>query len=156
VVRRIESSLAAGGFELTRDSVAGRQTVIGRRAAFIRRRTHVFVLVAVFKADATPGHLDRFLGEAVQYACTARGRSTSRSQPGICAVAVAVVDAGAAPKVVAWPVTSPGTRFSAVAYPVLVEVAGGRVTTPQSLPASPGAQPYLGRLIADHVAPAVG
>jgi len=156
VVRRIESSLAAGGFKLSRDSVAGRQTVIGRQATFVRRRIHVFVLIAVFKADATPGHLDRFLEEAVQYACTARGRSPSRSQPGICAVAVAVVDAEPGSAVVGWPARAQETRSSAVAYPVLVMAAGRRVITPEGLPGGAGPQPYLVRLVADHVGTASG
>jgi len=115
VVRRIEASLAAGRFRVTRDSVAGRQTVIGRRSAVLR---HTFVLVAVFKADASPEHLDRFRAEADQYARTVKGG------PGraISAVAVAVVDAA---------VDTGGWGPGAVgAYPVLVDLATGRVTTP--------------------------
>jgi hypothetical protein len=143
VVRRIESSLAAGGFTLTRDSVAGRRTVIGRRSAI---RRHTFVLVAVFKADATPDHLDRFAAEADQYARTVRGGPVR----GRSAVAVAVVESG--PAVPGW---RPGAAGPGRACLVLVDVTGGRVTGPVDVAPDGPADPHLAQLVRDHVATAV-
>ncbi|MGI8984837.1 MAG: hypothetical protein ACR2HM_09950 [Acidimicrobiales bacterium] len=86
MVAAIEASLRRGGFDLGRDSVAGRRAVIGRD----RRR---FVLVAVFKAGmAGREHLDRFVEEAGQYASTVKGGIRS----GVSGVAVAVLEGGVA------------------------------------------------------------
>lgn len=144
VVRRIESSLAEGGFTLSRDSVAGRQTVIGRSSS-LRRRT--FVLVAVFKVDATPEHLDRFRAEADQYARTLTrgpGRAT-------CTLAVAVVESARAAG--RWGTDAGGPGGG---YPTLVEVDRLRVTTPAQSGSGAAADPYLEQLVRDHVAAAVG
>lgn len=145
MVRRIESSLAAGGFTLTRDSVAGRRTVIGRRSS-LRRPT--FVLIAVFKADATPDHLDRFRAEADQYARTVR-RGPGR---GVCTLAVAVVES--ARSVGGWGADAGGP--GAGAYPVLVEVVGPAVTWPGRGGPGGTADPHLDRLVRDHVVAPVG
>lgn len=145
MVRRIESSLAAGGYSLSRDSVAGRQAVVARRASFrLPARLHAFVLIASFKSDASRDHLDRFLEEAALYARTVRGGLAVGSRRGTSVTAVAVVssarDAGG------W-----GTGPSAVAaVPVLVDVAERRVSAGEHPPGGPSAV-----VIRDHVAPAV-
>ena len=128
----VEASLRKAGFKVTRDSVAGRQAVIARQ----RRR---FVLVAVFKAGmAGREHLDRFVEEAGQYASTVKGGIPS----GVTAVAVAVLEGGG----------EEGTALRQVGrarvFPVLVDVAAGRVSRPDA-PAD------LRRLVDDHVAPSI-
>ncbi len=131
----IEASLRKAGFKVTRDSVAGRQAVIGRS-----RR--VFVLAAVFKAGmAGREHLDRFVEEAGQYASTVKGGLPS----GVTAVAAAVLEDGAGARDWAHALTD-GRR--ARVFPVLVDVTAGRVTCPDA-PAD------LRRLVDDHVAPSI-
>jgi len=139
VVARIESSLVAGGFRVTRDSVAGRQAVIGRKAAL---RSSTFVLVAVFKADATPVHLDRFVEEAAQYARTVGGGVRLGRRLDMATVAVAVVDS--AGEVGGWGQTPTS------AWPVLVDLAERRVTQPRDV------APTMARLVGNHVVPALG
>ena len=152
VVQRIEASLATGGFKMTRDSVAGRQAVIGRQSTFrlrwVATRLHVFVLVAVFKSDATPEHLDRFLEEASQYAITLKGRLRGL-QSGTCAVAVAVVDS--AERAGEWAVKPHGRRFAAMTYPVLVDLANKRVVRPERMLIGAVYVPYLRQLVKAHV-----
>jgi len=133
VVAGIEASLAGAGFKVTRDSVAGRQAVIGRR-----RR--LFVLVAVFKGGmAGREHLDRFVEEAALYASTVKGGLPS----GVTAVAVAVLEGGGG---------GAGGAGSAVhgrratVFPVLVDVPAGAL-------ACPPAPADLHRLVREHVAP---
>ncbi len=131
----IEASLRTAGFKVTRDSVAGRQAVIGRS-----RR--VFVLVAVFKAGmAGREHLDRFVEEAGQYASTVKGGLPS----GVTAVAAAVLEDGAGAGDWAHALTD-GRR--ARVFPVLVDVTAGRVACPDG-PAD------LRRLVDDHVGPSI-
>lgn len=126
----IEASLAKAGFKVSRDSVAGRQAVIGRR-----RR--LFVLIAVFKAGmAGREHLDRFVEEAGQYATTVKGGLPSA----VTAVAVAVLEGG-----------GDGAMTGAHAgrarvFPVVVDVPAGRVTCPDT-PAD------LHRLVQEYIAP---
>ena len=133
MVVAVEASLRKAGFKLTRDSVAGRQAVIGRA-----RR--LFVLLAVFKPGmAGREHLDRFVEEAGQYATTVKGGLPS----GVTAVAVAVLEAGAGSDEWAATLTHAGR---ARVFPVLVDVASGRVTRPDA-PAD------LRRLVDEHVAP---
>jgi hypothetical protein len=121
---------------MTRDSVAGRQAVIGRA----RRR---FVLVAVFKGGmAGREHLDRFVEEAAQYASTVKGGLPS----GVTAVAVAVLEGGAAGAGDwAGAVTA---RGRAQVFPVVVDVPAGRI-------ACPPAPADLHRLVQDVVAPSL-
>jgi hypothetical protein len=144
VVQRIGASLAAGGFKVSRDSVAGRQAVIGRRGRIggAGSTSPAFVLVAVFKSDASPEHLDRFLDEAGQYASTVKGRL----RPGACAVAVAVVDSGA--DAGAWAMTAPARRQGVRAFPVLVDLGTGGVVW-----ADHGAD--LRHVVEAHVVPSV-
>jgi len=143
VVRRIESSLAAAGFTVTRDSVAGRRAVVGRRSA-LRRRT--FVLVAVFKADATADHLDRFAMEADQYARTVkRGPGRGRS-----VLAVAVVESDRADG--GW---RPGPGGRGRAHLVLVGPADGWVIVPGEVGGGAIPDPALEQLVQDHVIPAL-
>ena len=136
MVAALEASLRKGGFKVTRDSVAGRQAVIGRA-----RR--LFVLVALFKGGmAGRDHLDRFVEEAAQYASTVKGGVL----PGVTAVAVAVLEGGAA-GAGDWAGSVTTTRRARV-FPALVDVPGGRVACPAD-PAD------LHRLVQDHVAPSV-
>ena len=133
MVAAIEASLQKAGFKVTRDSVAGRQAVIGRR-----RRT--FVLVALFKAGmAGRDHLDRFVEEAGQYASTVKGGLPS----GVAAIAVAVLEGSDGDA--AW-AASLAVRGRARVFPVLVDVPAGVVASPAS-PAD------LDRIVQDHVAP---
>jgi len=135
VLSRIEASLLAGGFKITRDSVSGRRAVIGR----FRR---LFVLVAVFKAGmASREQLDRYLDEAGQYAATVKGGLGSAS-----AVAVAVVEAGGHDDPGDWATRPPAGRSAA--FPTLVDLAGGRVTCPDT-------PTDLHRLVQAHVAPSI-
>ena len=138
VVGRIEASLVTGGFKVTRDSVAGRQAVIGRASHLGRRRS--FVLVAVFKGGmAGREHLDRFIDEAGQYASTVKGRLTA----GAAAVVVAVVESseeGARE----WAATS-GSGRSRV-FAVLVDLAAEQVVCA-------GAPDDMRRLVRAHVEP---
>jgi hypothetical protein len=147
VVARIEASLAAAGFTITRDSVAGRQAVIAGPRGFWPGRRQLFVLVTRFKAGMTGRqHLDRYLDEAGQYAATVKGGLTAGS-----AVAVAVVEAGGASAAGDWasrPVAPATATRRAAAFPVLVDLATGHVTCPD-------APVGLRRLVADHVTPAV-
>ena len=154
VVQAIEASLVDGGFRVGRDSVAGRQTVIGRSARFrpgrLGARLHVFVLVAVFKAGMVGReHLDRFLEEAAQYAATVKGGLPS----GALAVAVAVVEpageaaGGAGDWALPPPARPPGAR--APAFPVLVDLSAWRVTCPDQ-------PPHLRRLVHERIVPALG
>lgn len=143
MVAGIEASLRTAGFRVSRDSVAGRQAVIARSR---RLRSHLFVLVAVFKAGmAGRDHLDRFLDEAGQYAATVKGGLAPRA--GATAVAVAVLEGGGegagdwAGSMAARP---PAGR--ARAFPVLVDVPAGRVDCPPA-PAD------LHRLVQEHVVP---
>jgi hypothetical protein len=116
-VAQIEASLAAGGFKITGDSVAGRRVVIGRRRA-------VFVLVGLFKAGmAGREHLDRFSDEACQYASTIKGRIP----PPPTVVAMAVVEAGGPDESGDWALTVPARG---VAFPALVDLSTGRVACP--------------------------
>ena len=133
MVADIEASLRKGGFKMTRDSVAGRQAVIGRR-----RR--LFVLVAVFKGGmAGREHLDRFVEEAALYASTVKGGLPS----GVTAVAVAVLEGGGGP--LDWG-GSARHQGRATVFPVLVDVPAGRVVCPPA-PAD------LHRLVQEHVTP---
>lgn len=117
-MRRIEASLVAGGFKVRRDSVAGRQALIGRRSQLaFGRRLPTFVLVAVFKSDASRDHLDRFLDETSQYATTVKG-GLGR---GTRAVAVAVVESAA--EAGDWA----SRPVAGLSFPVLVDVGGARV-----------------------------
>ncbi len=114
---RIEASLAAGGFKVTGDSVAGRRAVIGRRRG-------TFVLVGLFKAGmAGREQLDRFSDEARQYAATVKGRLP----PAPSVVAVAVVEAGGPDEWGDWASTVP---VRGLAFPALVDLSAGRVTCP--------------------------
>lgn len=147
VVGRIEASLATGGFKVTRDSVAGRQAVIGRSSRFgVGGRRHVFVLVAVFKAGmAGREHLDRFLDEAGQYAATVKGGLAT----GAAAVAVAVVE-GAETGAAQWAAAPPESSRSGRSprFPVLVDL--GRATI--ACPAQPA---DLHRIVREHVDPSM-
>ena len=136
MVAGIEASLRKAGFTVTRDSVAGRQAVIGRD-----RR--LFVLVALFKAGmAGRDHLDRFVEEAGQYASTVKGGLRS----GVTAVAVAVLE-GSAGGAGDW-AGSLSQPDRAKVFPVLVDVPAGRMACPQ-VPAD------LHRLVNEHVAPSI-
>jgi len=147
----------AGGFKVTRDSVAGRQAVIARAARFrpgrLGARLHVFVLVAVFKAGmAGRDNLDRFLDEAGQYAATVKGGAAS----GATAVAVAVTEPAGGPvpgDLVPenWAVAPLGRvqPGRSPAFPVLVDLYAGRITCPES-------PPDLRRLVQAHVVPVLG
>jgi hypothetical protein len=143
-VRRIEASLAAGGYTIARDSVAGRQTSIGRRRSPVLRG-HAFVIVGVFKSDASRDHLDRFLEEAAQYARTVKGGLRS----GVRAVAVAVV--GSADGAGDWAENRHGP-VEVRALPVLVDLAGRRVAYPDDVDGAEG----LRRLVDAHIAPSLG
>jgi hypothetical protein len=135
VVAGIEASLGKAGFKVSRDSVAGRQAVIGRR-----RR--LFVLVAVFKGGMDGReHLDRFVEEAAQYSSTVKGGLLSA----VTAVAVAVLEGGGGAGGWASSVTE-GRR--ARVFPVLVDVPAGRLDCPPA-PAD------LHRLAQEHVAPSI-
>jgi hypothetical protein len=136
VVTGIEASLRTAGFKVSRDSVAGRQAVIGRR-----RR--LFLLVAVFKAGMDGReHLDRFVEEAALYSSTVKGGLPS----GVTAVAVAVLEAGGG-RAGDW-ATSATEGRRAVVFPVLVDVPAGRV-------ACPPAPADLHRLVQEHVTPSL-
>ena len=136
MVAAVEASLRQAGFKVSRDSVAGRQAVIARH----RRQ---FVLVAVFKAGmAGREHLDRFVEEAGQYATTVKGGLPS----GVTAVATAVLEGGGA-GAGDW-ATSVTVARRARVFPVLVDLAAGRVSCPDS-PAD------LHRLVQEYVAPSI-
>lgn len=143
MVRRIEASLLGGGFTVTRDSVGGRQAVIGRRSRFGAR---ALVLVAVFKSDATPGHLDRFVDEAGQYATTVEGRllrrAARRTSTGLSVVAVAVLESARGDGSV------PAMVPTALVWPVIVDVAEARVAHPGGAPA-----PAAAKIVEEHVVP---
>ncbi|HWI04226.1 MAG TPA: hypothetical protein VNT52_10480 [Acidimicrobiales bacterium] len=133
MVAAIEASLRKAGFKVTRDSVAGRQAVIGRR-----RR--LFVLVGLFKAGmAGRDHLDRFVEEAALYSSTVKGGLPS----GVTAVAVAVLEGGGGTE--GWAGATSQERRATV-FPVLVDVPAGRV-------ACPPAPADLHRLVQEHVVP---
>jgi hypothetical protein len=135
VVAGIEASLRTAGFKVSRDSVAGRQAVIGRR-----RR--LFVLVAVFKGGMDGReHLDRFVVVAALYSSTVKGGLPS----GVTAVAAAVLEGGGEAGDWAASVTE-GRR--ARVFPVLVDVPAGRV-------ACPPAPADMHRLVQEHVAPSI-
>ena len=141
---RIEASLAAGGFKVTRDSVAGRQAAIGRSPRLrLGGRRHLFVLVAVFKAGmAGREHLDRLLDEAGQYAATVKGGVGSGA--GVVAVAVVeLAEAGAAE----WAAVPP-QKGRWPRYPVLVDLAGGLIACPDE-------PEDLRRLAREHVEPSM-
>jgi hypothetical protein len=134
-VAGIEASLRKGGFKVSRDSVAGRQALIGRR-----RR--LFVLVAVFKGGMDGReHLDRFVEEAALYSSTVKGGLPS----GVTAVAVAVLEGGGGAGDWATSVTE---RRRARVFPVVADVPAGRV-------ACPPAPADLHGLVQEHVAPSV-
>lgn len=133
MVAGIEASLRGAGFTMSRDSVSGRQAVIGRR-----RR--LFLLVAVFKAGmAGRDHLDRFVEEAGLYSSTVKGGLPS----GVTALAVAVLEGAGGDG--DWAASVTEGRRSRV-FPVLVDVPAGRVSCPPA-PAD------LHRLVQEHVAP---
>ncbi len=133
-------SLRDGGFKITRDSVAGRQAVIGRASRLGRRQ--VFVLVALFKGGmAGREHLDRFLDEAGQYAATVKGRLAA----GAAVVAVAVVEV-AEEGSEGWARATGSSRSPA--FPVLVDLAGGQVV-------HAGAPDDVSRLVREHVDPSL-
>ena len=135
MVAGIEASLVHAGFKVTRDSVAGRQAVIGRR-----RR--LFVLIAVFKSGMAGGeHLNRFVEEAALYSSTVKGGLPS----GVTAVVVAVLEAGG--EAGDWATSATEGRRARV-FPVLVDVPAGRVDCPPA-PAD------LHRLVQEHVAPSM-
>lgn len=133
MVAGIEASLRTGGFKVSRDSVAGRQAVIGRR-----RR--LFVLVAVFKGGMDGReHLDRFVEEAGLYAATVKGGLPA----GVAAVAVAVLEGGGEAGDWATSVTE-GRRVRV--FPVLVDAPAGHLSCPPA-PAD------LHGLVQEYVAP---
>jgi hypothetical protein len=133
----VEASLRNAGYKISRDSVAGRQAVIGRA----RRR---FVLVAVFKAGmAGREHLDRFVEEAGQYATTVKG---GLPLSGVTAVAAAVLEGGSA-GADDWAAAMTDERRVRV-FPVLVDLPAGRVTCPDA-PAD------LHRLVQEYIAPSI-
>lgn len=133
MVAGIEASLRKAGFTVSRDSVAGRQAVIGRR-----RR--LFLLVAVFKAGmAGRDHLDRFVEEAGLYSAVVKGGLHA----GVTAVAVAVLEGGGGD--VDWAASVTEGRRARV-FPVLVDVPAGRASCPPA-PAD------LHRLVQELVAP---
>lgn len=135
MVAGTEAALRTAGFTVSRDSVAGRQAVIGRR-----RR--LFVLVAVFKGGmAGRQHLDRFVEEAGQYASTVKGGLPA----GVTALAVAVLEGGGDAS--GWATSVTETGRSRV-FPVLVDVPAGTVQCPPA-PAD------LHRLVQEHVAPSI-
>jgi hypothetical protein len=130
-VARIEASLVANGFKVTRDSVSGRRALIGRSGGLRLGRRQLFVLVAVFKAGmAGREHLDRYLDEAGQYAATVKGGLAA----GATAVAVAVVEPGGPDEPAPWARTPPGRPGAgrATAFPALVDLTGGRVVCPDT------------------------
>lgn len=120
---------------MTRDSVGGRQAVIGRG----RRQT--FVLAAVFEGrTARPDKLDRFLDESSQYA-----RTMKRGLLSATALAVAVAESGDGAG--GW--SGSPSSGGAVAYPVLVDLARRSVSCAVG-------DAHLRRVVADYVAPAAG
>lgn len=132
----VEASLGKAGFKVTRDSVAGRQAVIGRS-----RR--LFVLAAVFKAGMVGrDHLDRFVEEAGQYATTVTGGV----RPGVTAVAAAVLEGGAE-SAGGWATSLTEGRRARV-FPVLVDLAAGQI-------ACPGIPADLHRLVREHLSPSI-
>lgn len=136
MVAGIEASLRTAGFKVSRDSVAGRQAVIGRR-----RR--LFLLVAVFKGGMDGReHLDRFVEEAALYSSTVKGGLL----PGVTAVAVAVLEGGGG-GAGDWAKSATAGRRATV-FPVLADVPGGRV-------ACPPAPAELNRLVQQHVTPSL-
>lgn len=158
VLGRIEASLAKGGFKMTRDSVGGRQAVIGRTSAFrmkwLATRLHTFVLAAVFEgATARPDKLDRFMEESSEYARTMKGGLPRGLQTGTVAVTVAVAES--AKEAGDWAVNPHGRKFAALTFPVLVDVAGRSVACPKRMVIGAVYVPYLRQVVADHVAPAV-
>ena len=135
MVAGIEASLRTAGFKVSRDSVAGRRAVIGRR-----RR--LFVLVAVFKGGMDGReHLDRFVEEAGLYSSTVKGGLPT----GVTAVAVAVLEGGVGDSAWAASVTDGGR---ARVFPVLVDASAGQL-------ACPPAPADLHRLVQEHVAPSI-
>jgi hypothetical protein len=136
VVAGIEASLRTAGFKVSRDSVAGRQAVIGRR-----RR--LFLLVAVFKGGMDGReHLDRFVEEAALYSSTVKGGLPSA----VTAVAVAVLEGGGG-RAGSWAASATESR-RALVFPVVVDVPAGGVVCPPA-PAD------LHRLVQEHVAPSL-
>ena len=135
MVAGIEASLREAGFKMSRDSVAGRQALIGRR-----RR--LFVLVAVFKGGMDGReHLDRFVEESGMYSATVKGGLPSA----VSAVTVAVLEGGGGAG--GWASSVTETRRARV-FPVLVDVPAGRLDCPPA-PAD------LHRLVQEHVAPSI-
>lgn len=126
----IEASLVKAGYSVSRDSVSGRQALIGRSGGLRLGRRQLFVLVAVFKAGmGGREHLERYLDEAGQYAATVKGALAGRA----AAVAVAVVE-GAGDEAARWARTVPGRPAAgrALALPALVDLVGGRVICPEA------------------------
>lgn len=159
VLGRIEASLAGAGFKMVRDSVGGRQAVIGRTSAFRLRwmatRLHTFVLAAVFEGGtARPDKLDRFLDESSQYAKTMKGGLPRGLQTGTAAIAVAVAESGH--DAGDWAVKPHGRSFAALTYPVLVDVGRRSVTSPPRMVVGAVYVPWFRQVVAEHVAPAVG
>lgn len=131
MVAGIEASLVRGGFSVTRDSVSGRQALIGRSGGLRLGRRQLFVLVAVFKAGmGGREHLDRYLDEAGQYAATVKAGPAGRA----AAVAVAVLEGGG-DEAVRWARTAPPGRPAAgraLALPALVDPVAGRLVCPEA------------------------
>jgi hypothetical protein len=160
-VAAVGRALGHHGYEVASDTLDGLPVVVGRRSDFRLRwmavRLHTFVVVARFRTDhvaAGAPVLDRFLDASCAYATSHKGGLPRGLQTGTAAVAVAVVDGGD-DGARSWADHPHGRRFAAMAYPVAVEAATGRVTHPGRMVVGAVFNGHLRRIAEEIVAPAV-
>ena len=158
VVDRIRDSLNAAGMGPTTTAVGGQEVLLGRLSQFrwrwLATRLHTWVMATSFPAGATAATLDEFLTWAVRHASTNKGGLPAGLQTGSAVVAVAVVPR-ADEALTMWAQTPHGSKFGAVAYPVLVDVASGVVAQPARMKAGAVYLPHLRRVVDALVRPAV-
>jgi hypothetical protein len=135
LVNQIGMALAAGGLQPAWTNQAGFRTVIGGSSTFKWRwfatRLNWLVYAAEMPGDVPVAALDTFLDQACQDSINRKGLMRG-AQSGVAAVSVAAVK-GASPDAVHWADHPHGRRFAAITFPVLADVATGRVTRPERM-----------------------
>jgi hypothetical protein len=155
LLARIRDSTAAAGMDPRYASLRGGQALVARTTEFrwswMATRMHAFVVATPFAAElARPPALDQYMDDALDYAVTHKDGLPRGLQTGSGAVVVAVT-AGADESARQWAASPHGRRFAAMPFPVLADVASGRVDFPRRMVIGGIYRSYFQQLVEEHV-----
>jgi hypothetical protein len=155
----IQASTAAAGMEPRYELLRGGSALVARTTEFRWRwmatRMHAFVVAAPFAPGfAVPPALDQFLNDALDHAMAHKAGLPRGLQTGVAAIVVAVT-AGADEAARQWAASPHGRRFAAMPFPVLADVATGRIDFPRRMVIGGIYRSYFQQLVERHVAPSL-